>query len=44
MKKTDKQTKAKVNQVKTRRRELSIGELENVYGALRVTDPGTKDG
>jgi hypothetical protein len=35
-------TSAKVNQVQNQRRELNVGELEQVYGALRSVDPGTK--
>jgi hypothetical protein len=35
--------KSKVNQVQTERRQLEVGELELVYGGLRVIeDPGTK--
>lgn len=37
-------TKAKLNQVQTRRRELSVGELEQAYGGGLVDDQGTKDG
>jgi len=35
--------KQKQNQVQTRRRELGIGELQQVYGGGRVSAPGTKD-
>ena len=35
--------KSKMNQVQTQRHQLEVGELELVYGGLRVIkDPGTK--
>lgn len=44
MEKNAKSTKKpKVNQVQTQRRQLDVGELELVYGGLRIIDdPGTK--
>lgn len=32
----------KTNPQQKRRHELNVGELQQVYGALRKTEPGTK--
>jgi len=37
-------TKSKVNQVRTLRRALDVGELEQVYGGNVVNAEGTKGG
>ncbi len=42
--KKQQQTKkpAKINPQQKRRSELDVGELQQVYGALPITHPGTK--
>ncbi len=39
---TKKPATRKTNLQQKRRSELNVGELQQVYGGLRVVDPGTK--
>lgn len=36
--------KARTSHVKTLARELDVGELDDIYGAGRIADSGTKGG